>query len=59
MQPHDVVTPSKAAAIFGIPAGTLRSWIHRKGIQPLGKIGPYNAYNYQELADLEREMRAA
>ncbi|MCW2768187.1 MAG: hypothetical protein JWO11_4146 [Nocardioides sp.] len=57
MQARDVVTPSEAAAVFGIPAATVRSWIRRKNIRPLGKIGPYNRYDYQELAELERDMR--
>lgn len=57
MHPHDVVTPTEAAAILGVPPGTLRSWIHRRGIQPLGKIGRYNRYNYQDLAELEHDMR--
>lgn len=59
MRPGDVVTPSQAAADLGVPATTLRSWIHRKGIQPIGTIGRYNRYDYQQLAELERDMRAA
>lgn len=58
-QPHDVVTPGEAAAIFGVPAGTVRSWISRRGLKPLGRIGRYNRYDYRELAEIERDMRAA
>ena len=58
-EPHDVVTPSQAAEIFGVPAGTVRSWISRRGLKPLGRIGRYNRYDYRELAEIERDMRAA
>jgi hypothetical protein len=58
-QPHDVVTPSQAAEIFGVPAGTVRSWISRRKLRPLGRIGRYNRYDYRELAEIERDMRAA
>lgn len=57
IQPRDVVTPSQAARIFGIPASTMRSWIRRKKIKTLGQIGRYNTYDYRELADLEASMR--
>jgi DNA-binding transcriptional MerR regulator len=58
-QPHDVVTPSQAAELFGVPASTVRSWIRRRKVQPLGAIGRYNRYDYRELAEIERDMRAA
>jgi hypothetical protein len=58
-QPHDVVTPSQAAEIFGVPASTVRTWIARRGVKPLGKIGRYNRYDFRELAEIERDMRAA
>ena len=58
-QPHDVVTPTQAADLFGVPASTVRSWIRRRGLQPLGRIGRYNRYDYRELAAIERDMRAA
>ena len=58
MRPQDIVLPSQAADIFGVPAATVRKWIQRKGIQPLGKLGRYNAYDLQALAEVERDMRA-
>lgn len=58
-QPHHVVTPSQAAEMFGVPAATVRSWIRRRKLQPLGAIGRYNRYDYRELAEIERDMRAA
>jgi hypothetical protein len=57
-EPHDVVTPTQAAEIFGVPASTVRSWIRRRSVQPLGRIGRYNRYDYRELAAIERDMRA-
>lgn len=56
-QPHDVVTPTEAAKIFGVPASTVRSWIRRKQLKPLGAIGRYNRYDYRDLAEIEAEMR--
>lgn len=56
-EPYDVVTPTEAARIFGVPAATVRSWIHRKQLQPLGRIGRYNRYDYRDLAEIEAEMR--
>ncbi len=53
----DVVTPSQAARRFDCPAGTVRSWISRKGIKPIGAIGRYNVYDYRELAQIEALMR--
>ncbi len=53
----DAVTPSQAAARLDIPAGTVRSWISRRGIKPIGTIGRYNVYDYRELARVEAEMR--
>ncbi|MEV0994637.1 helix-turn-helix domain-containing protein [Nonomuraea sp. NPDC050202] len=58
-QPHDVVTPTQAAELFGVPASTVRSWIRRHQLEPLGRIGRYNRYDYRELAAIERDMRAA
>lgn len=57
-QPRDVVTPTQAAEIFGVPASTVRSWIRRRQLKPLGAIGRYNRYDYRELAEIERDMRA-
>ncbi|MFF5206009.1 MerR family transcriptional regulator [Streptosporangium sp. NPDC000396] len=58
-QPHDVVTPTQVAREWGIPAGTVRSWISRAGLEPLGRIGRYNVYDYRQLAELERAHHAA
>lgn len=57
MRPQDIVTPTQAAHLFGVPPSTVRSWIHRRRIQPLGRIGRYNVYDLQTLAEVERDMR--
>ncbi len=55
--PEEVVTPTQAAERLGVPASTVRSWISRRGIEPLGAIGRYNVYDYRVLARVEAEMR--
>lgn len=55
--PEEVVTPTQAAERLGVPAGTVRSWISRRGIEPLGAIGRYNVYDYRAIARVEAEMR--
>lgn len=57
IDPSEVVTPSQAAERFGVPAGTVRSWISRSNVKPLGKIGRYNVYDHRDLARLECQMR--
>lgn len=57
IDPSEVVTPTQAAARFGVPPGTVRSWISRRKIKPLGQIGRYNVYDYRDLAKVECEMR--
>ncbi|WP_433364114.1 MerR family transcriptional regulator [Streptosporangium sp. CA-115845] len=58
IDPSEVVTPSQAAERFGVPPGTVRSWISRSDdVRPLGKIGRYNVYDYRDLARLECQMR--
>jgi len=54
IEPEDIVTPSQAAKLLGdIPASTVRTWIQRYGIEPLGKIGRWNVYDYREFAAIE------
>src|SRR5690606_36352447 len=57
MRPQDIVTPTQAAHLFGVPPSTVRSWIHRRRTQPLGRIGRYNVNDLQTLAEVERDMR--
>ena len=53
IEPQDVVTPTQAARLLGIPAETVRTWIRRHGIEPLGVIGRWNVYDYREIAAVE------
>ncbi len=57
LDPSDVVTPSQAAKRLDVPPGTVSSWISRKGVEPIGRLGRYNVYDYRELAQIEALMR--
>lgn len=54
-----VVTPAEAAARLGKPASTVRVWILRHKVQPIGVIKGRNVYDYHELAQIEAKMRRA
>lgn len=54
-----VVTPAEAAARLGKPASTVRVWIMRYQIEPVGVIKGRNVYDYRELAQIEAKMRRA
>jgi hypothetical protein len=53
IEPEDIVTPTRAGELLGVPASTVRTWIERYGIEPLGKIGRWNVYDYREIAAIE------
>jgi hypothetical protein len=63
LDPDDIVTPDEGAALLGIPASTLRTWIQRspgilgRQVQPLATIGRIRAYDWLDLAALDAEMR--
>lgn len=57
IDPSEVVTPTEAAERLDVPASTIRTWISRSDVRPLGKIGRYNVYDYRDLARLECQMR--
>lgn len=61
LQPCDIVTPAQAARMLGVTPSTLRTWISRNKdrVQPLGKLGRWLAYDYVQLAEIERDMRRA
>jgi DNA-binding transcriptional MerR regulator len=53
IEPEDIVTPSQAARLLGVPASTVRTWIERYGVESLGKIGRWNVYDFREIAAIE------
>lgn len=60
IEPDDVVTPAQAAQLLGVPAGTVRVWIHRYGVEPLaGKPEGcrWNVYDFREIAAIEAALR--
>jgi hypothetical protein len=63
LEPGDLVTPSQAASALGVPPNRMRVWIHRAGeilgrqVEPLGTLGRWPAYDFNDLAALEAAMR--
>jgi hypothetical protein len=57
LHPDDLVTPTRAARILGVPPSTVRTWIDRNGIEPLGQLGRWPAYDYNEIAKVAARMR--
>lgn len=59
----DLVTPARfASQVPGLTAAQVSQWIRRSGriigskVEPLGHLGPYETYDWNDLAALEREM---
>jgi hypothetical protein len=57
LEPDDLVTPAKAASLLDVPVGTVYSWIHRYGIEPVGQLGRWNAYDYNAIAAVDARLR--
>jgi hypothetical protein len=57
IEPDDVVTPREAGRRLEIDPRTISVWIHRYGLQPLGKLGRWNAYDFREIAAIEAALR--
>lgn len=63
LEPDDLVTPGRASEMLGIPVNRLRVWIHRsedilgRKIGPLGQLGRWPVYDFNDLAALDAEMR--
>ena len=57
LEPDDLVTPVQAGRILGVPASTVRTWIDRYGIEPLGTLGRWPAYDYNEIAAVDAALR--
>ncbi len=51
------MTPAQAARLLGVPPGTVYSWIHRNGIKPLGNLGRWPAYDFNDIASVDAALR--
>ncbi len=63
LEPDDLVTPTQAARILGVPASTVRTWIERspsiigRKIKPLGNLGRWPAYDFNDIAAVDARLR--
>lgn len=59
LEADDLVTPMRAAELLGddVTANLVRVWIHRYGIKPLGKIGRWDVYDYNDIAAVDAARR--
>ena len=63
LEPDDLVTPTQFGNAIGVPASTVRTWIERSAsiigrkIEPLGTLGRWPAYDYNDLAAVDAAMR--
>jgi hypothetical protein len=56
IEPEDIMTPAQAGRLLDVPASTIRTWIQRYGLEPLGKIGRWPVYDYRELAAIDAAL---
>jgi DNA-binding transcriptional MerR regulator len=56
LEADDIVTPSQAAALLGVPASTVRTWIARYRLQSLGRVGRWNVYDFRDIAQVEASL---
>jgi DNA-binding transcriptional MerR regulator len=57
LEAEDIVLPTAAARRLGVPASTIRTWIHRYGVEPLGTIGRWQVYDFRDIAVIEAGLR--
>ena len=57
LEPDDLVTPSQAGRLLGVDPNLVRVWIHRHGIEPLGTVGRWQVYDYNEIAAVDAALR--
>lgn len=57
LEADDLVTPSAAARVLSVPASTVRTWIERYDIKPLGSLGRWPAYDFNEIAAIDAALR--
>lgn len=64
LEAGDLVTPTKFAGQTGLSASTVRTWIQRspqmigRRVEPLGLLGRWPAYDWNDLAALEVAARS-
>ena len=57
LEPDDLVTPAQPP-LLGVTSNLVRVWIHRHiGIEPLGTVGRWQCYDYNEIAAVDAAMR--
>jgi hypothetical protein len=57
LEPDDLMTPVQISRTLDVPASTVRTWIDRYGIEPLGTLGRWPAYDYDEIAAIDAALR--
>jgi hypothetical protein len=57
LEPDDLVTPAQAASLLGVDPNLVRVWIHRHGIKPLGTLGRWLVYDYNDIAAVDAALR--
>ncbi len=57
LEPDDLVTPARAGSLLGVPPSTVRTWISRYGLEPLGCLGRWPAYDYRDIAAVDARLR--
>jgi hypothetical protein len=57
LEPDDIVTPGQAAELLDLDPNLVRVWIHRHGIEPLGKLGRWQVYDFNDIAAIELSHR--
>src|SRR6185437_784273 len=63
LEPYDLVTPARGAQLLGVDPSTMRTWIQRaeqivgRKVEPLGSLGRWPVYDFNDLAALDAEMR--
>lgn len=58
LEPDDIMTPAQIGRVLGVPASTVSTWIGRYGIEPLGTIGRWLVYDFNDLAAIEAHLRS-
>lgn len=63
LEATDLVTSARFADTAELPRPRVRKWIERseqiigRKVEPLGHLGAYETYDWNDLAELERTMR--